>query len=550
MIAERGLRNAEWETGQGRVTGRVGLIGLIGLVLLASTLVPLASAAAPATADNPATEFSIERAPWPFYRGPYHNGIAPEKGIKLVDDWSKARHVWTSDVQVPGSYISAGGVNYWTGGFGNCIVAEDRVYVHYCTPPGRTTFEFTPEDMKYHRKNNRLPKYPELLVADDVVHCFDTKTGKTLWRTVFEGKGGLYGAEMPDARMSCTWYDGRVYAPGSGAYFYCVDAKTGELVWEKQVVYGRKLKTKTLPADRAMTWGGGGAEVPCGVAGVVLFKGKAYDAATGEEKWSLSQDDTYKPDRYESAIVWKRDGTWYFYQGGCLIEALTGKVCWSLYKDHPDWNLLNVGTSATIYGDLLTFNSVYGTGQRREARDAIAAHGSPVFRISTEKYELLWSNSIMHEHNQCALVYEGRIYSNRGHTGEYGQATARKGDPKTKDWGVYVYDIETGEVWASLPALGRGTDKRFWGYMPYAVEGKIICGGSGAGMLMSNARDKENLWTRSHLKEVAHSNIPAYADGFVYFRTQMSTGRDVPKAGDGEFSRIKCYDLRAEPEKE
>lgn len=49
--------------------------------------------------------------------------------IELVEDLSQAKLVWKREGPIPGTYPRAGGVNYWTGGYGVPVVAEGRVYL-------------------------------------------------------------------------------------------------------------------------------------------------------------------------------------------------------------------------------------------------------------------------------------------------------------------------------------------------------------------------------------------------------------------------------------
>jgi hypothetical protein len=52
-------------------------------------------------------------------------------------------------------------------------------------------------------------------------------------------------------------------------------------------------------------------------------------------------------------------------------------------------------------------------------------------------------------------------------------------------------------------------------------------------------------WTEIEM-HIATCISPTYADGLLYVRTRMSTGKTVPKKGDGPFSRLVCYDLRSD----
>jgi hypothetical protein len=73
--------------------------------------------------------FAGEPAPaaaWPCWRGPLGGGVAPDPGVKLVDDFTKAKLVWTSEDQIPYGYETRGG---WQGGYSSPVVADGRVFL-------------------------------------------------------------------------------------------------------------------------------------------------------------------------------------------------------------------------------------------------------------------------------------------------------------------------------------------------------------------------------------------------------------------------------------
>ena len=62
----------------------------------------------------------------------------------------------------------------------------------------------------------------------------DSRTGLTLWKTAFESKGFNHhgsGKNYGGHYTPCV-KDGRVYVPGSMGRAYCLDALTGEVIWD------------------------------------------------------------------------------------------------------------------------------------------------------------------------------------------------------------------------------------------------------------------------------------------------------------------------------
>lgn len=68
------------------------------------------------------------------------------------------------------------------------------------------------------------------------VVCVDAKTGEDLWEHAFN----VYAADVPDTRVawsSCVVdpETGRVYAMGVGNYFCCLEGETGKVVWDRSL---------------------------------------------------------------------------------------------------------------------------------------------------------------------------------------------------------------------------------------------------------------------------------------------------------------------------
>ena len=59
-------------------------------------------------------------------------------------------------------------------------------------------------------------------MVNDSLTAYDTTTGKEVWRFFTEGP----------VRFAPVAYDGRVYCPSDDGFLYCLDGKTGKLVWK------------------------------------------------------------------------------------------------------------------------------------------------------------------------------------------------------------------------------------------------------------------------------------------------------------------------------
>ena len=122
---------------------------------------------------------------------------------------------------------------------------------------------------------------------EEVVAAYDVDTGAEVWTHAWpahfrETMGG------PGPRATPTWHAGRLYALGATGRFVCLDAATGAVVWERNIL-----------AD------GGAANLPWAMSGaplivddmVVVQPGgprgwsvAAYDRLTGDVAWHVLDD--------------------------------------------------------------------------------------------------------------------------------------------------------------------------------------------------------------------------------------------------------------------
>jgi outer membrane protein assembly factor BamB len=448
-------------------------------------------------ADLPKGDFGAGKAPWPCWRGPYGNGTAVETGVELVDDLRKARLVWESEDYVPHSSprgSPTGG--HWSGEYASPILAEGRIYLAYWRPPGRDHHRYTEADLKHQYYRGRNPvKGRTDLTADDIVHCFDMQTGRTLWRKVLAGRGKIIAGYKQGAHLTMCYGDGKVFAPGVGGQLYGLDAATGRLLWEQPGA----CHLHTAPAY---------------IDGVVAVHNRdlrGYDAATGKLLWRGPTGG-----HNASPITWRHKGKGYFLRSGALVEARTGKVCWQIPR--PDG-----ATAEAIEGNILVM-PYRGEGGQKRSREDPAANGMTAFHISPAKYEKLWQLPMPNRHG--SQFPPGFIY--RGHA--YGHIDRLPG-PGTTKRGRFLACVEltTGKIVAAM------AEQAALGYSPIAAEGRILCGG--IAMLDPDPTNFRTLTAAWRAKRspggVAESTSLAYANGLIFFRGETKAE-----------GRLYCYDLR------
>ena len=176
------------------------------------------------------------RADWPQFQGPDRNGHSPETGLA---------HAWPED----------GPKELWSvrvgSGYAGPAVRDGEVYL--------------------------LDREDE---ARDILRCFDFETGKEQWRYAYDAPGSTGHS---GSRTTPTVDADYVYTVGLVGDFLCIDRKTHEPVWRKNLVKDYGLETPK--------WGI--SQSPSLYKNLVIVAAQAQDAfvvafdrKTGEQVWA------------------------------------------------------------------------------------------------------------------------------------------------------------------------------------------------------------------------------------------------------------------------
>ena len=282
---------------------------------------------------------ALDAVDWPEWRGAGRQAVWSEDGI--IDRFP------------------AGGLNVtWrtpiNGGFAGPAVADGRVFV--------ADFEFLPE--------TRVMDGTERLLA------LDEATGEVLW--TYEWPTAYRNLQLSYAtgpRSTPTVDDDRVYVAGGAGMLLCLQAETGEVVWQHDTV--TEYDT-TVPV-----WGTASSPLVDGDLLIQVVGAEpdglvmAFDKMTGEEVWraidvtnemGYGQPVIYEAGGVRQLIVWHPTAI-------SSLNPETGAIYWS-----EPWEVRSSMTVTTPVrsGNQLFFTQFYG--------------GSMMLRLATDRpaAELAW----------------------------------------------------------------------------------------------------------------------------------------------------------------
>jgi outer membrane protein assembly factor BamB len=365
-------------------------------------------------------------ANWPSWRGPGGTGAATDTGATLVDDPRKARMIWKSADEIPGARVADGrqtvpkteGLAGISGGFASPVVADGRIYLYYYIPNGKGD-DYDHGLFKKHDLAGGFGKEKWWIDCDDVIHCFDAATGKTLWKRVFAGKGmnfNLFNKGGP-CNLTPTVHNGKVFAIGGGGKVYCLDARTGAPVWDSNIgerhERQEKLRAICKQQHRIPQYNRDFSSSPVVAGGVVVgsdFLGYkvqqpiedsvwgegcgmiGLDAKSGKLLWHHAKT----LGNWNSPVVWTHDGKEYVIGGTqgtgtvTCVEAATGKVMWQYTTGQAQETLV-----------------VSGAMMAGQQGGSLAG-----FRISPDKCEKVWSlPSSYGTVNTPPVIYKQHVYA-------------------------------------------------------------------------------------------------------------------------------------------
>ncbi|MFC1463072.1 PQQ-binding-like beta-propeller repeat protein, partial [Verrucomicrobiota bacterium] len=294
---------------------------------------------------------------WTMYRGTDGRNSSSSK-VELVDNFEDAALAWVSDDTIPtgrGLDIRGGGMKRIygqpvMGGYASPVLDDGRVFLSYYVPSGTNyPYEFASEvnpdeDPKVYSVNG--------IEADHVMHAFDARTGRTLWKRVYPlGAINFSSFNKNGGQLTPCVKEGRMYSQDTGCNLYCVDAATGRTLWKSDLGPRYRMQEsirRHILDNRGML---GGRDIMVdhtavagsvvGTSGFEQFKGTpgyiyehrnslhGFDRFTGKPRWEIKDIGSGSP------TVWRHGNQEFFVsstlqKGTICVEVETGKIRWSV----------------------------------------------------------------------------------------------------------------------------------------------------------------------------------------------------------------------------
>ncbi|HVR76525.1 MAG TPA: PQQ-binding-like beta-propeller repeat protein [Planctomycetota bacterium] len=268
------------------------------------------------------------------------------------------------------------------------------------------------------------------LPGTERVLCIDDASGKVLWKHEYSA---AYTVSYPSGpRTTCVVRDGRVHALGAEGNLLALDAKTGDVLWSREL--------KKDFGIEAPLWGFSASPLLDGEKLICIVGGKgstvvAFDRKTGKEIYRAldAREPGYCPPSIIEAggkrqlLIWHPDAIQ-------SLDPESGKVYWS----HP----FPVQSGLTIamprrMGDLLLITSFYN-GPLMLRLDSTKPDASVVWR-GTSKSER--NTDKLHAIMCTPFLEDGHIYG----VCSYGQLRCLRADTGERLWETIAPTGATGE---------------------------------------------------------------------------------------------------------
>ena len=231
--------------------------------------------------------------------------------------------------------------------------------------------------------------------GEEFVTAYDVVTGREQWK---QGWNALYSDTTGDGpRSTPTWDNGRLYALGATGELRCLDAKSGAVIWGKNILKDNQAgnlswamaASPLIVDDKVIVLPGG----PGGKSVV------AYNKMSGAPVWRALDDAQAYVSPILASLAGRRQVVIVSASRVMGVAPEDGSLLWS----HP-WDTsmgINVSQPIVVSGNRFFISSGYGKGA---ALVEISGSGKS-FTART-----VWENTNMKNKFNSSVVYQGHAY--------------------------------------------------------------------------------------------------------------------------------------------
>ncbi len=262
--------------------------------------------------------------------------------------------------------------------------------------------------------------------AEGQIMAVEQDTGRLLWRRYWPGVNVCYTAPL--------YYKGRLLIPQAGldeCFIRCLDAATGELLWEAPFSGSPSWSRQMPPVvhdNLAFYMFGTGKYAPKGT-GIYVFRGEGNELAKGAPQvmsWLYSHDNPHYPKEHKPLVrAWDFDN---------------GKVAWT--KDFSEHGSGGDDAGLCIMDGTLYYSVFFGYAATRKGQPGPKGLTAA---MDPKTGRVLWLTTKYSVTAGCTISAEkGRLY-----VGGYNSPNSKKGSRH-----VWCLDARDGSlVWESDPLI-------------------------------------------------------------------------------------------------
>lgn len=225
----------------------------------------------------------------------------------------------------------------------------------------------------------------------NVLYCLRVSDGKKVWSYAYPATRGRYKGP----RATPVIDSGRVYTLSQDALFLCHDAKTGKVIWKKDLLKAFDIKKLRWQISSSVLIDGNLAIVN------VLASGLAVDKATGKVVWKSKKG----KGNYATPVSFTWDGqrlaALFGHEQLNIVEVATGKVKWT-YPWQATYGIM--AADPVVIGKQIFVSTGYG-------------NGCMLLDFSGKKPTKVWSHDDMSVHFSTIIVQDGYLYGIDGNAG-------------------------------------------------------------------------------------------------------------------------------------